>query len=144
MIAKYLIITDDRSWRLFLDNVGADGYLEIALGKAGGGNFDEYKFNAPEQQFPKDRWYHVAFTYKEADQSFHVRIWDDTAGVVLFDHVGTTASRMAVTDAPLILGGLPLRSEHYDGLLDEVVVFNDILTTEQIDQIRQGNYKHTE
>ncbi len=143
MISKYLMLTDDRSWRVFMRAAGSDGYLKIAFGKAGGDNFDEYKFDAPEQQFPRDRWYHVAFTYKEADRSFHVRMWDDTAGIVLIDHVGVTESRMAVTDAPLILGGIPLRSEFYDGLLDEVVVFDDILTTAQIDQIRQGNYKHT-
>jgi len=144
MISKYLMLTDDRSWRVFMRATGSNGYLKLALGKAGGDNFDEYKFDAPEQQFPRDRWYHVAFTYKEADRSFHVRVWDDTAGIVLYDHVGIAASRMAVTDAPLILGGIPLRSEYYDGLLDEVVVFDDILTTQQIDQIRQGSYSHTE
>jgi hypothetical protein len=28
----------------------------------------------------------------------------------------------------------------FDGLLDEVVVFNDVVTTEEIDQIRLGTY----
>jgi hypothetical protein len=142
MISKYLIATDDRSWRLFLGTSGLNGNLELALGTSGGDDYDRYEFDAPEQQFPRNRWYHVAFTYREGDKSIHIRIWDDTAGVVLYDYTGTAASRMSVTDAPVVLGNIPLQSEYYDGLLDEVVIFKDILTTQQIDQIRQNNYRH--
>jgi hypothetical protein len=67
-------------------------------------------------------------------------VWDSTAATLLFDQTGIATARMAVTDAPLVLGNVPLMSAYYDGLLDEVVVFNDVLTVEEIDRIRQGNY----
>jgi hypothetical protein len=85
----------------------------------------------------------VAFTYQDADKSIRVRVWDDTAGKLLYDYVGKTSAPMTITNAPLVLGGLPLMSSFYDGLLDEVVVFKDILTTDEIDQIRQGRYGPT-
>ena len=57
-----------------------------------------------------------------------MRIWDDTAGKLVYDYVGKATAAMAITNAPVVLGGLPLMSEYYDGLLDEVAVFNDVLT----------------
>jgi hypothetical protein len=139
MICKYLVATDDRSWRLLLDGA-VNGNLKVALGTSDGDNFKEYNFNAPEQQLVKNRWYHVAFTYKDADRSYHVRVWDGTTAVLVYDATGIATSHMAVTDAPVVLGSAPLLSEYYDGLLDEVVVFSDVLTTAEIDQIRQGIY----
>jgi len=139
MICKYLVATDDRSWRLLLDGA-INGNVKVALGIGSGGNFKEYNFNAPEQQLVKNRWYHVAFTYKDADRSYHVRVWDGTTAVLVYDATGIATSHMAVTDAPVVLGSAPLLSEYYDGLLDEVVVFSDVLTTAEIDQIRQGIY----
>jgi hypothetical protein len=139
MICKYLVATDDRSWRLLLGGA-LTGNLKVALGIGSGNNFKEYNFNAPEQQLVKDHWYHVAFTYKDADRSYHVRVWDGTTAVLVYDATGFATSHMAITDAPLVLGSAPLLSEYYDGLLDEVVVFSDILTTAEIDQIRQGIY----
>ncbi len=139
LISKYLSTTNSRSWRLYLGGLGNDGYLRLALGLGAGNNSKGYDLNASEQQFPKGRWYHVAFTYKDADKSFRIRVWDDAADALVYDYVGKAAG-MAITDAPLILGGQPLLSEFYDGLLDEVVVFKDILTTEEIDQIREGRY----
>ncbi len=142
MICKYLVATDDRSWRLLLGGA-VTGKLKVALGIGSGSNFKEYDFDAPEQQLVKDRWYHVAFTYKDADRSYHVRVWDGTTAVLVYDATGIATSHMAITDAPLVLGSAPLLSEYYDGLLDEVVVFSDVLTTAEIDQIRQGIYVKT-
>jgi hypothetical protein len=139
-ISKYLISTDDRSWRVFLGGAIDTGYLRLALGNGSGSNFKGYDLNAAGQQFPKNHWYHVAFTYRDSDKGLHVRIWDDTAGKLLYDYVDKASAPMAITNAPLTLGGLPLMSEFYDGLLDEVVVFKDILTNDEIDQIRQGQY----
>ncbi|MGE5294794.1 MAG: pre-peptidase C-terminal domain-containing protein [Solirubrobacterales bacterium] len=139
LVSKYLSTPGDRSWRLFLGGLGNNGYLRLALGIGNGNNAKTYDLNASEQRFPKDRWYHVAFTYRDGDKSFHIRVWDDTAGALVYDYVGKAAGR-AITDAPLILGGQPMTSEFYDGLLDEVAVFKDVLTTEEIDQIREGTY----
>ena len=136
----YLIATDDRSWRILVSNTVSGGVLKVGLGRSGGSNFNTYVFDAPHQELSSNRWYHVAFTYRDSDRSYHVRVWDGTAGVLRFDATGTAAYPISVGDAPVILGDLPLESRHYDGLLDEMVVFKDVLTTAEIDQIRQGTY----
>jgi len=141
IISKYLIATDDRSWRIFTSNrLLTTGILKIGLGTGTGSTFYTYEFDEPEQELNVNHWYHVAFTYRDADRSYHVRVWDATAGALLFDVVDTAAYQIAVGDAPLALGTLPLKGRHFDGLLDEVVVFRDVLTSDEIDQIRLGSY----
>lgn len=143
IISKYLIATDDRSWRIFTSNYGiSTGVLKIGLGTGSGGTFDNFAFNAPDQLLHADRWYHVAFTYTDSTKGYHVRVWDGTESVLLFDATGTAVWPIAVNDAPVVLGQLPLESRYFNGGLDEMVVFKDVLTTEEIDQIRQGSYGH--
>jgi hypothetical protein len=141
IISKYLIATDDRSWRIYLSNRGlTTGTLNVGLGTGSGGSFDTYKFDEQQQVLNLNHWYHVAFTYRDSDKQYHVRVWDHTAGALLFDVVGTAVWPIAVNDAPVFLGTLPIEGRYFDGLLDEMVVFKDVLTSQEIDQIRQGSY----
>ena len=62
---------------------------------------------------------------------------------VVLNASGTATNNISITDAPFAIGasynnGSP--AYYIDGLIDEVVVFSDILTTSEIDQIRQGTY----
>ena len=89
------------------------------------------------------RWYHVGATFNNTTKAWKLRVWDDTAGSVALDTGGTAANNIAITSAAVGIGashnsGTPER--YFDGLIDEVVVFSDILTTGEIDQIRQGTY----
>jgi len=136
MISKYMTISDDRSWRFWVNY----DYLELSMGYDGGDDFYSYVVDDTEQPMQTGTWYHVAFTYDEADMSFHVRIWDDTAGALRYDIKSQAFEPMAVTKAPLVFGNVLLKSWYFDGLLDEVVVFKDVLTDDEIDQIRQGAY----
>jgi len=140
IIGKYLIATDDRSWRIFASGGFTSGILTVTLGTGSGGTFDNYVFNQPGQFLQTGHWYHVAFAYTDTTKGFHVRVWDGTDNVLLFDATGTAVWPIAVTDAPVVLGQLPLEGRYYDGRLDEVVVFNDVLTTDEIDLIRQQSY----
>lgn len=143
IISKYLIATDARSWRIFTSNrTPGKGVLKFSLGTGSGSTFKTYAFKEPEQELNVDHWYHVAFTYRDADRSYHVRVWDETVDALLFDAEGMTDYRIAVTDAPIFLGNLPLESRYFDGRLDEMVVFKDVLTSDEIDRIRQGGYGH--
>ncbi len=141
LISKYLIATDARSWRLYLGNFGVStGILSVGLGTGNGGTFDTYSFEAEDQRLTVNHWYHVAFTYRDADRRYQVRVWNATTGTLVFDVVGTASYPLAVTNAPITLGTLPLESRYFDGWMDEVVVFKDVLTTAEIDRIRQGAY----
>ncbi len=136
-ISKYQIATDARSWRLFLGSA-PNTYLKLAVGKGTGDEYTEYTFNQATEKLVANHWYHVAFTYRNSDKRYHVRVWDDTDRVIRIDREGTTPAAMAVTNAPIVLGNTPLESSYFDGLLDEVAVFNTILASPQIDKIRRG------
>jgi hypothetical protein len=80
-------------------------------------------------------WYHVALTYDSNNGNYRIRIWDSVANAILgVDKIGTQFYNAPSVDGPVIIG------QYLDGLMDEVVVFSDILTVAEIDKIRQGTY----
>jgi len=82
------------------------------------------------------RWYHVGVTYDDSDKSYRIRVWDENAATV-YETTGNTTNNINVEDAKLQLVG-PYGT--FDGAIDELVVFNDVLTAKEIDCIRQGKY----
>jgi hypothetical protein len=99
-----------------------------------------------------DHWYHLGFSYKDSDKSYYVKL------VNVDDSVTTEISGTATNSAAAentILGiatwctnGVPasvMGSYGFDGLIDEMVIFNDLPGTAQgiedkIDAIRAGTY----
>ena len=84
------------------------------------------------------RWYHVGVTHKNSDKSYRIRIWDDTAGALLGEVTGNTSGTIDVNTGDFVIGHV---SDALGGFKDEVVVFNDILTSDEIDDIRSGTYR---
>lgn len=90
-------------------------------------------------------WYHVAVTFDDATHTGAINVWDGLAGAML----GTEAKRTTFPSMPLTRDAVVLGSvdqvwyQCLAGLLDEVVVFNDVLSTQDIAKIRAGNYGRT-
>ena len=87
-------------------------------------------------------WYHVGATFNNSSKAFQLSIYEDGVGVI-HDHSGTATDNISITSGGFAIGatfdsGTPYR--HFDGWIDEVVVFSDILTPGEIDQIRSGTY----
>lgn len=137
VISKYQIATDTRSWRLYFGSVPAY-HLRLGLGRRTGEEFTDYPFSQTSELLVANHWYHVAYSYRASDRYYHVRIWDATDNVLRVEREAIATAPMAVTNAPIVLGNTPLESSYFDGLLDEVAVFNSILTSSQIDKIRRG------
>jgi len=90
------------------------------------------------------KWYHIGATYDDAAQAGHIRVWDDDAQTV-YDHLSDWSSAGdifiaagAVTIGAYELAGVPWNQGFWDGLIDEMAVFNRILTSGEIDAIRGG------
>ena len=88
-----------------------------------------------------NQWYHVGITFQDSDKSYQMRIWGDTEAAVVENSSGTFTNSIFVSTGPLNVGSMG--STNYDGNLDEIVVFDDILTADEIDQIRAGTYGAT-
>lgn len=86
-------------------------------------------------------WYHVGITYSQSTKAYTFRVWDDGAGSVISNASGNTTNTMSITAASVLLGARSGGADAFlDGILDEVVVFDDLLSTAEIDEIRSGTY----
>jgi len=80
------------------------------------------------------QWYHVGATYQDSDKSWHIRIYDANTGAVA-DTTGNMTNNINIEDSGVTLGNNYI-SQRFDGLIDEMVIFNDILSSQEIDDIR--------
>lgn len=89
-------------------------------------------------------WYHLGFTYQDSDKSWYAKLVGDD--VTTLEASGNTTNNINVEDGSFGIGtyfyqGNPdYSNSQYDGLIDEVVIFKDILSEAEIDAIRAGTY----
>ncbi len=137
VFSKYDSGGDRRTIMFRLD--GTDNF-KVFIGYNGGATTEELVSEGTPQT---GRWYHFGITFDDDDKSYRVVIWDDTAGSKVVDASGTATNNISLDNAAFVVGG---RDENggidyfFDGLIDEVVVFKDVLSSGEIDAIRQGTY----
>ncbi len=123
-------------------------------GFVGGGNIgfligapttDTYEVAWTGEKVAVGKWYHVVVTYRDSDKSYRISVWSAEAGTIFAEKTGNLKNNIIVTDADVYLGarqGLP-ENRFMDGLVDEMAVFNDVLTPDDIAKIRGGIYGKT-
>jgi hypothetical protein len=95
------------------------------------------------------QWYHVAVVMDGINKSIYIRIWDDTAQTV-YESSFTPTTEMYVGSSALTVSGIAAYENAvygYDGILDELAVFDNLLTPSNIDLIRTSGipaYGHLE
>jgi hypothetical protein len=89
-------------------------------------------------------WYHVGVTFNDATHTGTIRVWDDTAGAPLgTDATKTNFDALPLTRDAVVIGSVDqVWFQSLDGLMDEVVVFNDILTSAEVAKVRAQTYGH--
>ena len=87
-------------------------------------------------------WYWISYSFNNATKAFHYRVLN--ANLTVFeDGSGTTTNNISVADAPgATFGRRADGNWAIDGRLDEIVVFNDILTSDERDDIAAGTYSY--
>ena len=87
------------------------------------------------------QWYHLVVTYDDTTKAYRMRVYDQEADVAS-ERTGSFANSIAVTKADIRIGASPVLAElnYLDGLMDECVIFNDVLTAAEIDKVRLGTY----
>ena len=84
-------------------------------------------------------WYHVGVSFDALNKTCLVRIFrasNSTTATYQF----SLANETNVEDADVTVGARHGGGNYYDGLLDELVVFNELLSELEIDAIRSGTY----
>lgn len=88
-------------------------------------------------------WYHVGSTINGTTGDYKVRIRNAATGELFQEVTGTFVyAPLSAEKAAFQISGYAGASAYsrFDGLMDEVVIFNDILTSDEIDQIYNGTY----
>jgi len=145
LIGKWGWTLDRRCWRVHGTGGGGNGvWFSIA---DGGVNEDHVVYGA---EIPVGVWVHIGCTYDASENTLSMRIWRaDTEAFV--DAVTPTATNTSVSvnmsgaDTPFEIGALDDGDTSYDfdGSLDEVVIFNRVLSDAEIDAIRSGTFPNT-
>jgi len=109
--------------------------LYIGNGTSGfGDSLDHGSVLSPGQ------WYHVAVTFDNSTHTGTISVWDDAAHAILgTDATKTNFLAMNNNVDPFLIGGVDgMWYKYMDGLMDEVAVLNDLLTSAEIAEIRAG------
>jgi hypothetical protein len=132
-----------RSWVLSFNNSG----IKFTWNRSHEGGAGSYHRVWLAHTIETGKWYHIGFTIDCVYQNAKIRLWDDTEELVY-----ETTYSGALVPANLFaeagrypyfrIGGLTTfgTGEWFDGLVDELVIFKDELTSFEIDQIRLGIY----
>jgi hypothetical protein len=135
IISKWYSLGNERSFLIF----GSGSTISLYMGYNGGSSTDTSASDT-STTIVRDRWYHIGITWDDSDQSWRIRIYDafnDTVG----ETTGTNSNGPSNPDGgSWTVGGNPDTSGFFDGWLDEVVIFKDVLTADEIDEIREGTY----
>ena len=125
------------SWAMNVRDASGTYYLRFMKGYDSGNSQENTDYATAVSL---DTWYHVGCTYDDSTKAVVIRVWNDTAGSV--SETTATHSNAISLEGVMFM----LNAQHYaidngqNGWLDEVVVFNDILTSDEIDEIRNGTY----
>ncbi|TET42887.1 MAG: LamG domain-containing protein [Dehalococcoidia bacterium] len=129
IVKKYVTTGDKRSYQVLI-NVD---YIRFHIGYNAGVDFTYLNHSGT---LVAGRWYHFAVTYDHTTNGMKIRVWDDYNSQLLAANATTTAAGdMSPRDARLDMGYVDC-----DGKLDEVAIFKDVLTDDEIDAIRAGTY----
>jgi hypothetical protein len=124
--------------RSFAFRVSSDGLFRLYQGYNGGSSAESVDYTTA---MSTGIWYHTGVTYDDSDKSYRIRVWDNNAGDFLdSDLTGSFANAINIESVDLIIGNNETSTNEFDGLIDELVVFDDILTVGEIDEIRAGTY----
>jgi hypothetical protein len=116
--------------------------LQLEFGTSNGAS--SYTTAAAWSPWVLGRWYHFGVTIDGIAKRTTTRIWDDTSRLVIVkEQVGSMTYPLYLFNSPLMIGAEVGPNNLLNAKLDEIVVFNRILSINNIDDIRQGNYTST-
>ncbi len=124
-----------------LEPAGAGtGLMVLSVGNNDGTGLHMYNVGLP-RPIERNRWYHVAATYEQTSATagvLNLYVYDPSDDTVMTATVPSV--KVPVFNGPLAIGMFRWHTSRYNGLLDEMVVFDDVLTAAEVNQIRQGSY----
>lgn len=130
------------SFAVGLRELAGAGSGTIVLNVGTGDGTNMYKYDAVlPKMIQRDQWYHLTVTYQEetpTSGTLKLYVYDPSDDTVVTSTI--VSAKIPVFNGPLAIGKLRWGTSRFNGWIDEVAVFNDVLTPAEIDLIRQGSY----
>ncbi len=132
------------SLELYTDVVSGNDEVHFWLGYNNGASVEDIQMISQASGFwATDTWYHIGFTYDDSTKGWTVKLHKE--GDTNYTNSGTATNNINVEDGDFAIGGICVNgsistANDWDGEMDEVVIFKDILTETEIDNIRDGTF----
>ena len=112
--------------------------IRLAMGHTSGTLYQELIFDTA---CAINTWYHFGITYNAITRAGLIRIWDDNASDFLdSDKAVVFTNATDACDVGLTVDARDDDYRSFDGYTDELVVFNRVLTIDEIDDIRTATF----
>ncbi len=85
-------------------------------------------------------WYHITASFDDTTRAWAIRVRDTNGAVVGTDLTGTSTGNIYVGNVAVYIGSV-VTTNLFDGLMDEMVIFKDIITADEATAIAKGIYK---
>lgn len=117
-----------------VDTGGSTYELRFAIGHNNGSSWEI--LNTTTTNLSTNTWYHWAVTFNDSTKAWTMRVHDESA--LWENDSGTATNNVNIETARLNIG--EYNNDAMLGQQDEFVVFKDILSNDEIDQIWEGVY----
>lgn len=115
-------------------------YPAIQVGYNGGASYQNIEMNFSTAW--AGRWLHYAWVIDGIAKTAYCRIYDLARNEIVLDQTKSFSNELWVGDAPLTIGADAGGGTPINGYLDELLVFNRLLGSGEIDNIRKGLYSY--
>lgn len=138
ILSKWLAQGNNRQWGIYLDSTGA---LKFQSSQDGTSTYS-YSYTI-FNGLQTGRWYHLGLAYSAVDKYVRAVLYDATAGTESINKVYDSYP-VCFKTAPFLVGCIIDTSGNpayfYDGLMDELLVFNGLLPYDELRAIRKQTF----
>ncbi|HDZ14660.1 hypothetical protein LCGC14_1014900 [marine sediment metagenome] len=134
MVSKYALTGDKREWNFYLNT---DQKVQLELSEDGTNAADKLWSWTTDSAVTVAQWHHYAFTFNAG--AFLVYV--DGISVDITDANANAGTILNNDDAPVLAGaqfldsGIPTRALFFDGKIDDVFMFTEVLPAHEIRSI---------
>lgn len=128
--------TSDRSWAITCRS--ATTGPRFMVGHSGGSGATSLDFDTA---ITTGTWYWFCATYNSTTNRMNLYVWNKSTSALLSHVEETSSGDMYSGGAQMIVGKFGA-ANYYEGLIDELGITKDIITTAEMNQIRKGTYNN--
>lgn len=141
-ISKYNATNGERQFGFNITSSSASSVPRITYGYTNSTTGDSFTYVCDDSGYTvlAERWYFVHISFAASTNTFHLRMWDDTASSWAVDETEVTAHAPDWGTADLTLMRRDGGTDRITGNLDELTIWDSVVSDSDANLIRIGCY----